>query len=78
MIVKGFWSAQTKDPSGSWQARYFGADFDDREGFGTAWSTKSFMIMERALGGRVADCSANVLRDTAASCVTRVDRNEER
>ena len=39
---------------------------------------KPFMIMERTLGGRVADCSANVLRDTVASCVTRVDRSQGR
>src|ERR1700760_4927459 len=45
MIAKDSWSTQTKDPSRSWQARWFGTDFDDLEGFSTVRDTKSFMIM---------------------------------
>jgi hypothetical protein len=32
--------------------RYFGAVFDDREGFGTAGSTKAFAIMVNRWRGR--------------------------
>src|ERR1700749_3270897 len=45
MIAKDSWSAQTKDPSQSWQTRCFGTGFDDPEGSGTASRTRSFMIM---------------------------------
>jgi len=33
------------NPSRSWQERYFGPDFDDREGFTTLCSSKPFAIM---------------------------------
>jgi hypothetical protein len=52
MIAKHLESARTKDASRSWQTRYFGADFDDREGFTTAWSSKVFAIMERGTPAR--------------------------
>jgi hypothetical protein len=51
MIAKDSWSAQTKDPSRSWQTRCFGTDFDDPEGFSTVCGTKSFMIMVGRMRG---------------------------
>jgi hypothetical protein len=43
------------DAGGGWRRLGWKRIFHDREGFGTAWSTKSFMIMEGRRRGLVAE-----------------------